>query len=516
MKIRTIIQWGLAAFLFAACADEWAKHYETTPNEMEGISNETIFTYLEGEANYSAFVALLKETGLAEELNKGNVYTVWAPTNDVMPDLSSYTIEQKRLIAKSHINSIALYETKLSDGKKIKMLSGKNFILTKEGDTFLLDEKPLSSGQVCNNGVVYILEGTIIPRMNLLDYLLNSGEEYTTFRRELFSRTDTIFDLDNSFPLGFNEDGNQIYDSAFIYDNPVLNKAAIGDENRYFTMFLPSNEVIDSAFVRHERYLSRPLLASDSVFYMDWILQASFFDGRLEPEELNTASPNSLFSVNEKDWRTDKQIVNETKEETSNGNAYKVDLLYIPRNLIAKSIEFEFSRAYFTDLTLEDRARFFHTVSVRGENYWANWLWSSKNYLNHGGTGATYGSDNIYTEELSLSVTLFEKNRFGVYVPATLSPGDYEMWLSTRPAGNPTILVTLNGREVGELAQGTATTHDGVLRSVGMVMISPTESVQPLVVKLLRYKYGGAAGGVATDGRLVLHAFKIQPKSTEY
>ena len=115
-----------------------------------------------------------------------------------------------------------------------------------------------------------------------------------------------------------------------------------------------------------------------------------------------------------------------------------------------------------------------------------------------------------------MEFTLFEKNRFGVYVPATLSPGDYEIWISTRPAGNPTILVTLNGREVGELPVGTAQTHDGVPRSAGTVTILPGEAVQPIKIKLLRYKYGGTVGGVAGNGRLVLHSFKIQPMSTEY
>jgi uncharacterized surface protein with fasciclin (FAS1) repeats len=496
----------LASFLLASCADQWNDHYEATPKEMEGISNETLFTYLEGEANYSAFVALLKETGLAEELNKSNIYTVWAPTNDVMPDLSGYSIEEKRLIARSHVNSIALYETKLSDGKMIKMLSGKNFTLTKEGDTFFLDAKPLANGQVCNNGVVYVLEGAILPKMNLLDYLLNSGETYSTFRRELFARTDTIFDLDNSFPLGFNEDGNQVYDSAFIYDNPILNKATIGDENRDFTMFLPSDAVIDAALSSHADYLSRPLSAYDSLFYMDWILQAVFFAGRLEPGELNTPGPNSLFSVNSREWRTDKQTLDETKEETSNGNVYKVDVLYIPRNLIAKSIEFEFVKTYLTDFTADEQARFFTLASLT--NAWYDYLWNGKHYLSHNSTGEGTGSDGVYTGDLSVSAILFEKNRFGVYVPATLSPGDYEIWVSTRPYQNPTILVTLNGRRVGELPVGTAQTHDGVLRTVGTVTITPEESVQPIVVKLMRYKGG--------DGRLIVHAFKIQPMSTEY
>jgi hypothetical protein len=396
------------------------------------------------------------------------------------------------------------------------MLSGKNFILTREGENFFLDEKPIAGGQVCNNGIVYTLGGVILPKMNLLDFLLNSGEEYSLFRRELFSRTDTVFDLDNSFPLEFNEEGNQVYDSTFIYDNPILNKAAIGDENRYFTMFLPSNRVIDTAFVRHERYLSRPLSAYDSLFYMEWILQASFFDGKLESEMLNTTVPNSLFSVAEKEWRTDKQTLNKTKEETSNGNVYRVDSLYIPRNLIAKSLEFEFSKTYFTDLTREDWDRFFKTVGVRGEYYWANWAWNGKNYLNYAGAKESRNSENIYTDELSLEFILFEKNRFGVYVPATLSPGDYEIWISTRPAGNPTILVSLNGKEVGELPIGTAQTHDGIQRSAGTVTITPEEAVQPIKIKLLRYKYAGAAGGVDGDGRMVLHSFKIQPKSTEY
>jgi uncharacterized surface protein with fasciclin (FAS1) repeats len=513
----------LLSLLFAACGDEWTKHYESAPSEMEGISNETIFAYLEGNTDYSAFVSLLKETGLAEELDKGNVYTVWAPTNSAMADLSGYSIEQKRLIAKSHVNSIALYETKLADGKMIKMLSGKNFILTKVGEDYQLDAKPVSTGQVCNNGVVYVLGGTILPKMNLLDYLLNSGEEYSTFRRELFSRTDTIFDLDNSFPLGFNEEGNQIYDSVFIYDNPILNKAAIGDENQYFTMMLPTNAAIDTAFYRHYRYLSRPLTAYDSVTYMDWILQALFFAGRLEPDAVaNTTEPSSIFSIAEKEWRKDKQHIIETKTETSNGYIYVADTLYIPRNLIAKSIDFEFSKTYFTDFSQEDRDRFFKTVSVRGSDYWANWLWNSKNYLNHATTGASPNAENIYTEELSLEITLFEKNRFGVFVPASLSPGTYELFIATRPAYNPTLWVTMNGRvtideagnPLGEFATGTPQTHDGVLRSAGLVKVTPEESSLPIKIKLLRYKY--VSGTYASDSRIVLHSLRIQPKNTEY
>ena len=103
-------------FCLLSCEEQWDKHYEGDKALTNAQTDLKIMDWLKTQPEYSAFCALMEETGVADDLNKDQVLTCWAVSNDNMPDLSGKTPVEKKQIAQHHVNFIALYTSKLSDG----------------------------------------------------------------------------------------------------------------------------------------------------------------------------------------------------------------------------------------------------------------------------------------------------------------------------------------------------------------------------------------------------------------
>ena len=148
MKKIAILLITLTAFFFTGCEDTWDKHFENQEQGEGNRSSDNLFDYLKSKTEYSKFFELVNSTIAGKELAKDQVLTCWAVGNENMPDISGMDSLAKENLVKNHINNMALYTPKLSDGKIIKMLSGKNLILH-------IDE---------NNG--YILDSIVLQNMN--------------------------------------------------------------------------------------------------------------------------------------------------------------------------------------------------------------------------------------------------------------------------------------------------------------------------------------------------------------
>lgn len=111
--------------LFTGCQDDWSDFYKNSEGgETDASATENLLEYLKSVPEYSEFVKLLEETKVSEELTRNQVLTVWAPTNATMPaDVATMSDKDKVTLCKNHINYVALYNTKLTDGKVIKTLS---------------------------------------------------------------------------------------------------------------------------------------------------------------------------------------------------------------------------------------------------------------------------------------------------------------------------------------------------------------------------------------------------------
>ena len=177
MKAQKIIT-GMFLLLLGVtgCQDKWDAHYENENGGGEASVENTknLLEYIRSVPDYSGFVNLLEETGIAPELAKKQILTVWIPVNGnipaemTTPPASGATeaeialaMAEKKQFVKNHINNIALFFSKLQDEKMIKMHSGKNLMIREIGEEeFSIDGLRVTDGdQICKNGVVHEIEG---------------------------------------------------------------------------------------------------------------------------------------------------------------------------------------------------------------------------------------------------------------------------------------------------------------------------------------------------------------------
>lgn len=341
MKFRTIILFMLALGLLIGCNTAWDKYFDQA-GEYEGdaVSPLNLLEYLKTQENYSEFVSLLGKAGLDSVLTKNQVLTVWAIPNENIPQeietADSLTLRQ---FMKNHINNVALYKSKLGT-RKIHTLAGKILQTKYIDEVYSIDEVTITRmNQICQNGVIHELkDGVLTPKLNIYEYMMSLGDECSIFRDTLNAYNDTIFDRENSLPIGENELGNTIYDSVFIIENPYLLRGDIRNEEGNYTLFLPTNDVVKTMLISVSNFFGQMQMeftAADTNRIMTWMLKSVIHRNRY------TSYPTgaTLYSVFNSAWRTDKEFVKEDYVECSNGNVFIVSTLVFPRKEYMETLE---------------------------------------------------------------------------------------------------------------------------------------------------------------------------------
>lgn len=277
--------------LLIACQDKWEAYYKEKQPESGEIAalDVNLLDYLKEQAEYSEFVKLLEETGVADELTRNQILTIWAPVNETFPSqgVAAMSMEDKIALCQNHINYIALYNTKLENDKLIKTLAGKNLLIEEvSDDLFSIDGIQLEGNeQACSNGVVHKIKEWLVPRLNIYDYMLRAGDDYSVFRDSVLLHSDTVFKPSQSFVMGTDSMGNTIYDSIFVIENTFLDQGDIRNEDDDYTLFMPSNEVLETMYQEMGDYFAgqgKTFSSADSSKFMSWVMRSVIFEGRVD------------------------------------------------------------------------------------------------------------------------------------------------------------------------------------------------------------------------------------------
>ena len=338
---------GLFILLLAACNDNWKEHYDENGNNI--ISSMSVLEYLKSNHDYDKFVAALEETGVAEELERDQNLTVWAVNNEAMDKLGELEeLFTDTFIMQYQINNLAFGYSKLYDGLRMRSLNGKYIsVVMNDDETLIADSKILKTDQFCKNGVVHEIDQLMEPVIGIYEYLQALGDEYSTIVDTIFNANDTVFDPENSIPIGVDKSGNTVYDSVFVIENPLLVDADFRSEFSQLTMFLPDNSVIDECIGTYTNQLlsiGMPCTYEDTVLAINWIKGALFYDGIMRDIDPNTdlVSAVSMPEPDGRDivWRTSVQQLDVMNPKTmSNGIIYNVTKMKIPNNIFIKRIK---------------------------------------------------------------------------------------------------------------------------------------------------------------------------------
>ncbi|MFC0878266.1 fasciclin domain-containing protein [Saccharicrinis sp. FJH2] len=533
MKRLTYIL-GLAILLLGACQDNWKEHYDEGNST---ISSQSVLEYLKSNHDYDKFVAALEATGVAEELERDQNLTVWAVNNEAMDQLADLEkMFTDTFIMQYQINNLTFGYSKLYDGLRLRSLNGK-YISVSLGsdDAYVADAKVLKTDQFCKNGVVHEINHLMEPVIGIYDYLLALGDNYSTIVDTIFNSNDTVFDVENSVPIGVDITGNTIYDSVFVIENPLLAQADFKSEFSQLTMFLPDNNVIDECLENYKNQLlsiGKPCTLKDTILAFNWIKGALFYDGIMRNIDPNTDLVSAV-SMPEPDgrnivWRTSVQQLDMNPKMMSNGIIYNVTKMKIPNNIFITRIKSLVQ--YIQYVPEEEKPNFIqyfnetsHTI-VQGDSYdFTKYGYPKGYYFYLKALGDINDSLPLAVEFSPLKIETLPDNTTlasEMLIPA----GEYKFYFGFRSKNHAYVNFYFNGELVGEevkvnqsspwnydrVTETVVSKYDGLGGLVNIVNVAG-EGLQHVKIKVEFSRLGGGS-----TEELQLYHWALKPTENNY
>ena len=225
-----------------ACQDAaWDDHYSAA----DGSASATIMEELNKRSEFTDFAALLKQTGGDSILNYNQTFTVFAPTNDAMSDLTIGNNPTTEVV-KNHVARYLFGPSQLADTTylRIKMLNGKYQELTRSDKKMLfagieVDDEPI----LATNGIIYPIKSRAEYYDNLWELLSNSEGCYDSLYNYISRFNDTTT-VQSAVEVGENSRGQKLY-----FHNQWMKKyGSIHLEDSLYTAFVPTNTGWDNAY----------------------------------------------------------------------------------------------------------------------------------------------------------------------------------------------------------------------------------------------------------------------------
>lgn len=443
---------GLMATLHS-CTDAWEDHYGEASMDLP---ESNLLGYIESHPDLGLFSQMLVSTGYDSILSASQTYTVWAPTDNALGGVDQGDMELVTEIVRNHI-ARGNHSTSGIVSEPVKMLNGKNITFARKTSGYSFGKVNLTlSNQLTLNGQVHLLDGYVPYTNNIWEYI-GRAEGLDSLEAFLYGQNQWIFNPAGSVEIGFDTSGNVIYDSVFVYSNPVLNELGhLEREDSIYTAILPDNGAWTEAYGRIEAYFNIPEVYGGAPRKRLQTQQAVIQDAVFRDLVSDPGSYSILVSTN--------------------GNAfYNPAYLFPP----APAVELSNGIAYVTDLMrFTDTSSWFKPIRVEAE-----WDEGRDNancniYVRSGlGSGLNVSNDDyIVVDPTGLSDIAQPNVEFKI--PNTLSAA-YDIYCVFVPASIVDTLNLRKGRatfqltyirtsETGRTSRLTVTPEDNLVDSVGL------------------------------------------------
>lgn len=212
--MRYITNILLAAMLITVfgCTENWDDHYNAQPETI----NTNVWEAIKGNSELSSFVALMEKHKYDTLFLNDDTYTLFVPDNSALAKLEQTQVSDTTLL-NYHISRHYIQPVDVQGKRKLQTLAEKysTFENVNGKPTFdgiaMTYESPLYI-----NGKFFIMDQVAIPRLNLYEYF---GVNNPYLKTYIDSKDSMILDPNKSLAIGFDEDGQTIYDTVAIRYN---------------------------------------------------------------------------------------------------------------------------------------------------------------------------------------------------------------------------------------------------------------------------------------------------------
>lgn len=345
MKLHSVILLAFLLFFVFACNKEWENYYSIYPETVD----MNVWDAIQNDASVSEFVQAIKEFKYDTLFQSDIPYTLFLPTNEAFLEYLSKNSVDKKLI-EYHISSHFIQSGNIPGKRKIQMFGEKYAYFERSGNELKFDEtRILKESPLYKNGKYFILEKVARPLPNLYEYFVLNNP---VLREYIDSKDSIIIDKERSKPIGFDENGNTVYDTVSIIYNefedlyfPVRTEF----RNKFSTIVFPLKEDYENALTIMAQNLGGDYTDFEDI-PMGWqqnilvphLLSQGVFENLLEPEEFIWES--SVDTLKVKNILGDSIPIFYTPVEKaicSNGYAYNYEEFIIPDSLYSGTAVFE-------------------------------------------------------------------------------------------------------------------------------------------------------------------------------
>jgi hypothetical protein len=179
--------------------------------DTEEYVDTDILSLLKQNSNYSSYLTILEAHDIDTVFEKGKTLTLFVPTNEAIAEMGDLYLDEidwiKYLITESYIN-IAQIQGK----QKIQTLGEKFAVIESiEGVKYINGVKITAGSPLCKDGKFYEISGVVQPMPNLYEYIGLSNPFFKTY---IDSQDSSYLDLELSRPIGYDSNGNTVYDTV--------------------------------------------------------------------------------------------------------------------------------------------------------------------------------------------------------------------------------------------------------------------------------------------------------------
>jgi hypothetical protein len=341
-----IILFALAVLGFSSCEEHWEDHYDVVPVTVD----QNVWEAIQTNPEVSAFVQMIKQYQIDTLFTTNNTFTIFAPNNQAMQQFAGGGLPDTSII-KYHIADYFIQSNLITGKQKIQTLNKKYAFFEKSGNVSKLDDIVLNfESPLYRNGKYFVMDQVAKPLPNLYEYFIVNN---TLLRDYIDSQDSIILDRERSRPIGFDPDGNTIYDTVSVTFNkfeafyfPVKREF----RNTTGTIVFPKQNDYYEALTSMAQDMAIPGINDYNDIPVEWqndvliphLLDQGVFLNMLEPEEFVWKSPKDTLKL--QNIRGDSiRIFYTPVEKTllSNGYAYNYDNYRIPDSLYMGGTLFE-------------------------------------------------------------------------------------------------------------------------------------------------------------------------------
>jgi len=305
---------------FFGCEQYWEEHYNTQPETVD----QNVWEVIKSQADFSKFVGWVEQYNLDSIFEYNDVYTLFIPNNQAINQYLDTAQVSKGAVA-YHILRHFIQPNNIQGKKKIQTLMLKFAQFENKANTYLYDDIPVTySSPLFRNGRYFTIGKVATPKPSLYEYIAMTNPALKIF---IDNQDSIILDKELSKPLGFDKNGNTIYDSVITVINLF--------EEEYFevsteyrlktaTLVFPRQDIYEQALTNMALKLGGSY-TNHSDISMEWqqeilipyLLEKGIFENlREESEFLKDTLKNILGDSVKIDYEPTDKIL------CSNGYAY--------------------------------------------------------------------------------------------------------------------------------------------------------------------------------------------------